>query len=76
MTKSKNDLINKLMNLYPYSREWFEAQTEKKLWAMYYSYKPKSNQAFQTEESLTSIKVDSGITYILTDAGVYEEMYD
>lgn len=61
------------MELYPYSEEWFRAQSEKKLWAMYYAYKPKKQN---TNPTSVSTIVESGVTYILTDAGVYEEMYD
>ncbi|MGM9969815.1 MAG: hypothetical protein ACI35S_05400 [Anaeroplasma sp.] len=73
MTQSKRDLINKLIKMYPYSEEWFSHQSEKKLWAMYYSYKPKEEI---TSQRKISTFVESRVTYILTDAGVYEEMYD
>lgn len=73
MTKSKKNLIDKLMALYPYSVEWFMAQPEKKLWAMYYSHKPKEEK---TTNSTPQFIVESGTTYVLTDAGNYEEVYD
>ena len=74
MTQSKKDLINKLIAMYPYSKRWFEAQSEKRLWAMYCSYKPKNQKLVMTPEAHTI--VESGTTYVLTDAGVYEEVCD
>lgn len=73
MTQSKRNIIDKLKELYPYSEEWFRAQSEKKLYAMYYSYKPKANKALSSNPTT---KIVGGDTYVLTDAGVYERMYD
>lgn len=72
MTQSKRNLINKLMRMYPYTEKWFLSQSDKKLWAMYYSYKPKKVIANQ----VASTKIVDGVTYVLTDSGIYEEVTD
>lgn len=69
----KKKIIDKLIKMYPYSKEWFSKQTDSKLWAMYYNHKPKAN--IPTVCNPTT-KIVSGDTYVLTDAGVYERMYD
>lgn len=72
MTQSKKDLINKLMRMYPYTEKWFLSQSDKKLWAMYYSYRPKK----EINNRVASTKTVNGVTYVLTDSGNYEEVTD
>lgn len=61
------------MKLYPYSKRWFEAQSEEKLFAMFTNYKPKKVEPRCVG---SNTKVIAGEHYILTDSGKWERMYD
>lgn len=73
MNKSK--LIEKLMEIYPYSKEWFLNRTERALWAMYYN-SSRSNSNFSLTNAESKEKFIDGRRLILTDAGVWEEAID
>lgn len=73
MTQKKRNLINKLCSIYPYSESWFEAQSEKKLYAILHSYKPKKINVVKREVQL---KIIDGVKYIMTDSGAWEQVID
>lgn len=78
MTSSKANIIKKLMEIYPYSYEWFVKQSEAKLYAMYQSSKdkPKRTSSYNPEPRSSITKIVNGHTYIRTDSGLWIEVDD
>lgn len=77
MTSSKANIIKKLMEIYPYSYEWFVKQSEAKLYAMYQSSnKPKYKSSYNPEPKRSYTKVVNGRTYIRADSGLWIEVDD
>lgn len=73
--KERNQLINRLIILYPYSREWFESKATAVLVAMYCKA-PKQ----ETRQSLAMpidvkrrYNMNYGYYEVLTDSGMWEE---
>ena len=73
MTESKKNLIDKLTQLYPYSKEWFAKKKETILWAMLNSYKPPKKSVVATSPEIREI---DGEKYIKTESGQWEVMID
>lgn len=78
MTSSKANIIKKLMEIYPYSYEWFVKQSEAKLYGMYQSSKnkPKRTSSHNPEPRRSITKIVNGRTYIRTDSGLWIEVDD
>lgn len=70
---TKQNLIDKLTKIYPYSRAWFSTKKESTLWAMLLSYVPPKKK--EVVEPLPIKKID-GIEYIRTDSGLWEPIID
>lgn len=66
--QDREELIKRLMLVYPYSRKWFEGKSTAQLLAMLYKPAPKEKPAVVT----ITEKVVNGTVLHLTEAGLWE----
>lgn len=69
----QEELVRRLLQCTPYSRDWLEKQPKMVLMAIFHKHhQPQPNKTKLTAKR----KTIDGINYILTDAGEWEEEQD